>query len=95
MNKNYLTIWYNRVILDTLIEIIRVVVRFLCFISLTCLHERIICHFRVSDTVSVLIFQTSVIPAADVLDPDVLGTMNSLQCFKDKDKLVQELLGPK
>lgn len=41
------------------------------------------------------IVQTSVIPSVEDLDPDVLSTMNSLQCFKDKDKLVQELLNSK
>lgn len=41
------------------------------------------------------IVQTSVIPSLEDLDPDVLSTMNSLQCFKDKDKLVQELLNSK
>ena len=37
-------------------------------------------------------FQTSIIPCVEELDPDVLSTMNSLQCFKDKDRLIQELL---
>ncbi|XP_055998142.1 serine/threonine-protein kinase BRSK2-like isoform X3 [Ostrea edulis] len=41
------------------------------------------------------IVQTSVIPTVEDLDPDVLSTMNSLQCFKDKDKLVTELLSTK
>jgi BR serine/threonine kinase len=36
--------------------------------------------------------QTSVIPTAEDLDADILATMNSLQCFKDREKLVQELL---
>ncbi|XP_064635686.1 serine/threonine-protein kinase BRSK2-like isoform X2 [Lineus longissimus] len=40
------------------------------------------------------VVQTSVIPGVEDLDPDVLSTMNSLQCFKDKDKLISELLGP-
>ncbi|XP_064602017.1 LOW QUALITY PROTEIN: serine/threonine-protein kinase BRSK2-like [Liolophura sinensis] len=41
------------------------------------------------------VVQTSIIPTVEDLDPDVLSTMNSLQCFKDKDKLVQELLNTK
>ncbi|KAJ8298619.1 hypothetical protein KUTeg_022679 [Tegillarca granosa] len=41
------------------------------------------------------IVQTSIIPTVQDLDPDVLSTMNSLQCFKDKDRLVQELLNAK
>ncbi|KAK3103562.1 hypothetical protein FSP39_020190 [Pinctada imbricata] len=41
------------------------------------------------------VVQTSVIPSVEDLDPDVLSTMNSLQCFKDKDKLIQELLNSK
>ena len=43
-------------------------------------------------TISVFMFQTSIIPNLEDLDPDVLSTMNSLQCFKDKDKLIAELL---
>ncbi|KAK2144398.1 hypothetical protein LSH36_761g01013 [Paralvinella palmiformis] len=41
------------------------------------------------------VVQTSVIPSADDVDPDVLATMNSLQCFKDKERLISELLTPK
>ncbi|XP_035826265.1 serine/threonine-protein kinase BRSK2 [Aplysia californica] len=41
------------------------------------------------------IVQTSIIPSVEDLDPDVLSTMNSLQCFKDKEKLVSELLNAK
>jgi len=36
--------------------------------------------------------QTSVIPSIEDLDTDILATMNSLQCFKDREKLVHELL---
>jgi len=36
-----------------------------------------------------------VIPTIEDLDADVLATMNSLQCFRDKDKLLQELLNSK
>ncbi|ESN95037.1 hypothetical protein HELRODRAFT_157732 [Helobdella robusta] len=39
--------------------------------------------------------QTSVIPCKNDIDVDVLSTMNSLQCFKDKEKLIQELLNSK
>ncbi|XP_055901379.1 serine/threonine-protein kinase BRSK2-like isoform X12 [Biomphalaria glabrata] len=41
------------------------------------------------------IVQTSIIPSVEDLDPDVLSTMNSLQCFKDKEKLISELLNAK
>ncbi|KAL3841538.1 hypothetical protein ACJMK2_019665 [Sinanodonta woodiana] len=43
----------------------------------------------------VQVVQTSIIPSVEDLDPDVLSTMNSLQCFKDKDKLIEELLSIK
>jgi len=43
----------------------------------------------------VSLLQTSIIPSGDDLDPDVLQTMTCLQCFKDRDKLMQELLNPK
>ena len=46
-------------------------------------------------TFDMFIIQTSVIPAAEGLDPDVLTTMNSLQCFKDREKLKDELLTSK
>ncbi|GFR28725.1 hypothetical protein TNCT_185891 [Trichonephila clavata] len=36
--------------------------------------------------------QTHIIPTVEDLDPDVLASMTSLGCFKDKEKLVQELL---
>ena len=39
-----------------------------------------------------IVWQTTVIPTSEELDTDVLGTMNSLQCFKDKERLVAELL---
>ncbi len=39
--------------------------------------------------------QTTVIPRSEELDTDVLATMNSLQCFKDKERLVTELLNAK
>ncbi|XP_055901372.1 serine/threonine-protein kinase BRSK2-like isoform X5 [Biomphalaria glabrata] len=41
------------------------------------------------------VVQTSIIPSVEDLDPDVLSTMNSLQCFKDKEKLISELLNAK
>ena len=37
-------------------------------------------------------FQTHIIPTVEDLDPDVLASMTSLGCFKDKEKLIQELL---
>lgn len=40
------------------------------------------------------VVQTSVLPAEEDADPDVIRTMSSLQCFKDKQKLMQQLLSP-
>ena len=40
------------------------------------------------------VVQTHIIPERDRIDDDVLRGMNSLGCFKDKDKLVEELLKP-
>ncbi|OXA38155.1 serine/threonine-protein kinase BRSK2 [Folsomia candida] len=40
------------------------------------------------------VVQTHVIPAPDAVDPDVLQAIASLGCFKDRDKLIQELLSP-
>lgn len=37
-------------------------------------------------------FKTHVIPSEDAIDPDVFRHMNSLGCFKDKQKLISELL---
>ena len=36
--------------------------------------------------------QTAIIPTEEDLDPDVIDTLRSLQCFKDRPKLVQSLL---
>lgn len=41
------------------------------------------------------VVQTHVIPSAMSVDPDVLNAICSLGCFKEKDKLIQELLSPK
>ncbi|XP_073839591.1 BRSK family serine/threonine-protein kinase sugar-free frosting isoform X3 [Musca autumnalis] len=38
------------------------------------------------------VVQTHVIPSASAVDPDVLNAICSLGCFKEKDKLIQELL---
>ncbi|RWS10811.1 serine/threonine-protein kinase BRSK2-like protein, partial [Dinothrombium tinctorium] len=38
------------------------------------------------------VVQTHIIPSVDDLDPDVLTNMTSLGCFKDKEKLLRELL---
>ncbi|XP_013403209.1 serine/threonine-protein kinase BRSK2 isoform X6 [Lingula anatina] len=40
------------------------------------------------------VVQTAVIPSEDDIDPDVLATMTSLQCFKDKPRLMRELFSP-
>lgn len=41
------------------------------------------------------VVQTHIIPGEDSIDPDVLRHMNCLGCFKDKQKLVNELLSAK
>jgi BR serine/threonine kinase len=41
------------------------------------------------------VVQTHVIPSAASVDPDVLNAICSLGCFKEKEKLIQELLSPK
>lgn len=38
------------------------------------------------------VVQTHIIPGEDSIDPDVLRHMNCLGCFKDKQKLITELL---
>lgn len=38
------------------------------------------------------VVQTHVIPTASAVDPDVLNAICSLGCFKEKEKLIQELL---
>lgn len=38
------------------------------------------------------VVQTHIIPTANDIDPDVLSSMTSLGCFKDREKLVQDLL---
>uniref|UniRef100_A0A182QH29 non-specific serine/threonine protein kinase n=1 Tax=Anopheles farauti TaxID=69004 RepID=A0A182QH29_9DIPT len=40
------------------------------------------------------VVQTHVIPNASAVDTDVLNAICSLGCFKEKDKLIQELLSP-
>jgi len=40
------------------------------------------------------VVQTHIIPSADDLDADVLANMSSLGCFKDKSKLLADLLSP-
>ena len=40
------------------------------------------------------VVQTHIIPTEEFIDDDVLRAMNSLGCFKDKEKLKQELLQP-
>ncbi|XP_039443513.1 serine/threonine-protein kinase BRSK2 [Culex pipiens pallens] len=40
------------------------------------------------------VVQTHVIPTASAVDTDVLNAICSLGCFKEKDKLIQELLSP-
>ncbi|KAF8354125.1 sad-1 [Pristionchus pacificus] len=41
------------------------------------------------------VVQTHVIPNEDSIDPDVLRHMNSLGCFKDREKLIRDLLSAK
>ncbi|XP_049839282.1 serine/threonine-protein kinase BRSK2 isoform X2 [Schistocerca gregaria] len=40
------------------------------------------------------VVQTHIIPSIDAMDPDVLQAISSLGCFKDREKLIQELLSP-
>ncbi|XP_033222078.1 serine/threonine-protein kinase BRSK2 isoform X2 [Belonocnema kinseyi] len=40
------------------------------------------------------VVQTHVIPSEDAIDPDVLLAIASLGCFKEKEKLIKELLSP-
>lgn len=40
------------------------------------------------------VVQTHIIPSEEFIDDDVLRAMNSLGCFKDKEKLKTELLQP-
>uniref|UniRef100_A0A158R3W9 non-specific serine/threonine protein kinase n=1 Tax=Syphacia muris TaxID=451379 RepID=A0A158R3W9_9BILA len=41
------------------------------------------------------VVETHIIPNEESIDPDVFRHMNSLGCFKDKSKLIAELLSPK
>uniref|UniRef100_A0A7E4VFW7 non-specific serine/threonine protein kinase n=1 Tax=Panagrellus redivivus TaxID=6233 RepID=A0A7E4VFW7_PANRE len=41
------------------------------------------------------VVQTHIIPMEENIDPDVFRHMNNLGCFKEKDKLIRELLSPK
>lgn len=38
------------------------------------------------------VVQTHIIPTASAVDPDVLNAICSLGCFKEREKLIQELL---
>ncbi|XP_044735568.1 serine/threonine-protein kinase BRSK1 [Chrysoperla carnea] len=40
------------------------------------------------------VVQTHVLPSIDAVDPDVLQAISSLGCFKEKEKLIQDLLSP-
>lgn len=50
-----------------------------------------ICGTTTTSTAAVS-FQTHIIPNEESIDPDVFRHMNSLGCFKDKQKLIDELL---
>lgn len=41
------------------------------------------------------VVQTHIIPSVADMDTDVLQAITSLGCFKERDKLIQELLNPK
>lgn len=41
------------------------------------------------------VVQTHIIPSASAVDPDVLNAICSLGCFKEREKLIQELLSQK
>ncbi|CAH8551344.1 unnamed protein product [Heterobilharzia americana] len=38
--------------------------------------------------------QTAIIPTRADIDPDIFSTMTSLQCFRDQERLIEELLSP-
>lgn len=38
------------------------------------------------------VVQTHIIPSVDDIDPDVLDCMCSLGCFKDRERLIDELI---
>lgn len=40
------------------------------------------------------VVQTHVLPSVESMDPDVLQAISSLGCFKQRDKLIQDLLSP-
>lgn len=40
------------------------------------------------------VVQTHILPSVDAMDPDVLQAISSLGCFKQRDKLIQDLLSP-
>lgn len=40
------------------------------------------------------VVQTHILPSVDSMDPDVLQAITSLGCFKQRDKLIQDLLSP-
>lgn len=40
------------------------------------------------------VVQTHIIPSVSDMDTDVLQAITSLGCFKERDKLIQELLNP-
>ena len=40
------------------------------------------------------VVQTHIIPSREAIDADVLRGITSLGCFKDKEKVVEALLGP-
>lgn len=40
------------------------------------------------------VVQTHIIPTKDSIDPDVIRNMASLGCFKDKDKVMLDLMDP-
>ena len=40
------------------------------------------------------VVQTHILPTEEDCDPDVLQAITSLGCFKDRQKLIQELLNP-
>lgn len=41
------------------------------------------------------VVQTHILPTEEDCDPDVLQAITSLGCFKDRKKLIEELLNPK
>lgn len=57
--------------------------------------SRSVAHTKNVDTYLCFSPQTHIVSNVEELDPDVLNNLTSLGCFKDKERLLRELLTPK